>query len=374
MPTEDGYKLFVGSLPIDCTSDELYEVFSTYGVVTHVHVMNPHPQSGQRCAFVFYSTKSAGDYACSVLDNQYRIRTNAAQPIVVRWAKDDSQNDVAKGNGKGEWVDGPRRPEPPDGHKLFIGGLPADVTDEELRIVFGTYGKVVHCHIMGVHPKSGLRCAFVYFKDFRAAEGAIKVLDNKYKIRQKAVDPIQVRWANTDGDRGKGEVWDRDWGGNGKSFGKGKDFSDPWFPKGKGKGWHPEDRLWEKGWQDKGWTKGWEGPSWMSWQGDWSGWSMNGKGKGWKGPPPVSWSPGTKLYVANLPDDIQEGAIEYVFSTYGTVDKVHLMTGKVKNGCISAFVEFRTPDEANTAIKSLDNKYEIRAGYGPLQVRHANSH
>ena len=61
------------------------------------------------------------------------------------------------------------------------------------------------------------RCAFVYFKDFRAAEdstnglnvscyavampsclsqfqceGAIKVLDNKYKIRQKAVDPIQA--------------------------------------------------------------------------------------------------------------------------------------------------------------------------------------
>ena len=70
-----------------------------------------------RCAFLSYSTKSAGDDACKagpprscphlqqnlghvmsatictncrteVLDNQYKIRRDAPHPIVVRWAKD----------------------------------------------------------------------------------------------------------------------------------------------------------------------------------------------------------------------------------------------------------------------------------------------
>eukprot|EP00913_Durusdinium_trenchii_P023973 g22514.t1 len=162
MSSDDGYKLFVGSLPADCTSEELHAVFSTYGVVTHVHVMNPHPRSGQRCAFVFYTTKAAGDDACKVLDNQYRIRTDAAQPIV------DSGFDAA---ANGDCEDGPRRSDPPeDGHKLFVGNLPADLSEEELRLVFGTYGEVVHCHIMSIHPKSGLRCAFVYYRDLQSAE------------------------------------------------------------------------------------------------------------------------------------------------------------------------------------------------------------
>ena len=84
-------------------------------------------QQNWRCAFVFYTTKAAGDDACKVgvsgvsypesqrgtkintlinnmsftvaasrattsgskvLDNQYKIRSDATQPIVVRWSKD----------------------------------------------------------------------------------------------------------------------------------------------------------------------------------------------------------------------------------------------------------------------------------------------
>ncbi|CAK8986145.1 RNA-binding protein BRN2 (Protein BRUNO-LIKE 2) (AtBRN2), partial [Durusdinium trenchii] len=298
MSSDDGYKLFVGSLPADCTSEELHAVFSTYGVVTHVHVMNPHPRSGQRCAFVFYTTKAAGDDACKVLDNQYRIRTDAAQPIVVRWSKDSGFDAAANGDCE----DGPRRSDPPeDGHKLFVGNLPADLSEEELRLVFGTYGEVVHCHIMSIHPKSGLRCAFVYYRDLQSAEAAIQLLDNEYRIREKAMEPIQVRWANKDSVKGKGESWDRlDWPNgererkgkgdkgdlqnawrgdlqnargdwitmsdrkgkgdgwdrrewsNGKGLpAKGKDMYSDWFPgtKGGSKGWHPpwEDRSWEKG-------------------------------------------------------------------------------------------------------------------------------
>eukprot|EP00930_Biecheleria_cincta_P074012 TRINITY_DN6124_c0_g1_i4.p1 TRINITY_DN6124_c0_g1~~TRINITY_DN6124_c0_g1_i4.p1 ORF type:complete len:480 (-),score=89.75 TRINITY_DN6124_c0_g1_i4:156-1595(-) len=462
----DGYKLFVGSLPTDCSHDELSTVFSTYGEVTHIHVMNPHPRSGQRCAFVFYANKESGDDAVKVLDSQYKIRTDAPHPIVVRWSKDSGFDSCdGKGDGKGEWNDGrPRRSEPPtDGFKLFVGGLPADVTEEELRLVFGTYGEVMHCHIMGAHPRSGLRCAFVYYDKYDGAEDAIKVLDGIYKIRTDAEDAIQVRWANKDsaswnspgekGDRkgfGKGDFWG---GGKGDAWSAGKGMrNDPWglkgdsWGKGKDKGgkgwqsWEEQGGGWSDkggGWQDKGWSdwgggkggggphswndkgasswsregkggwgggkgswKGgdaWQDDQWMEsgdhWKGSSSwgpgdggkmgkgGWGLGsgGKdGKGWKGEyrgyeEPSPDPNGTKLYVANLPEDIQESAVDYVFSTYGKVEKIHLMTGKVRHGCISAFVEFSTPEEANTAISSLDNKYEIRNGYGPITVKLANA-
>lgn len=446
---------------MDCSRDELTTVFSTYGEVTHIHVMNPHPRSGQRCAFVFYANKESGDDAVKVLDNQYKIRSDAPQPIVVRWSKDSGfDSSEGKGDGKGDWKDGGRRIEPPvDGFKLFVGGLPSNVTEEELRLVFGTYGEVMHCHIMGAHPRSGLRCAFVYYDKAEASEDAIKVLDGIYKIRTDADDAIQVRWANKDvggwtGEKGKADSWsgggkgmrNDSWGMKGDSWGKGKDSKgskgwNGWEEKGggwsdKGGGW--QDKGWSDwgggkgvahGWNEKGassWSRdgksgGWGGAgakgswkgadSWLEggdgwgdhwmgsgdhWKGSSNGWGggkdggkmgkggwgpgYGGKddGKGWKGdyrsfeessPDPS----GTKLYVANLPEDIQESAVDYVFSTYGKVEKIHLMTGKVRHGCISAFVEFTTPEEANTAISSLDNKYEIRGGYGPITVKLANA-
>lgn len=418
----DGYKLFVGSLPSDCTSEELHSVFSTYGIVSHVHMMNPHPRSGQRCAFLSYSTKSAGDDACKVLDNQYKIRRDAPHPIVVRWAKDSGyEPNGAKAAGDWESSQAKKAEASPDGHKLFVGGLPHDVSEEELRIVFDTYGVVQHCHLMGIHPKSGQRCAFVYYKTQESAQDAIKVLDKIYKIRENALHPIQVRWANKDslksalGDIkgvGKGEwptsqrpdwanskgdeYWTKgrsDYYGKGAWIGKGKEGKEKgkswsswedtsaWssWPQGKERGWHDWGKGCDRG---GGWGESWD-RSKGSWQGDaWldDGWSHhNGHGKGrdgaWKGTrqEPRLDPTGTKLYVANLPEDIQESAIEYVFGTYGTVEKVHLMTGKVKQGSISAFVEYGDSEEASTAIMSLDNKYEIRKGYGPLQVRLANA-
>eukprot|EP00435_Cladocopium_sp_Y103_P061198 s466_g22.t2 len=157
--------------------------------VTHVHVMNPHPRTGQRCAFVFYATRSAGEDACEVLDNQYKIRSDASQPIVVRWSKDSTQEKPR------EKVSQDPRATAEDGYKLFVGSLPPDCTSEELRAVFSTYGVVTHVHVMNPHPRSGQRCAFVFYTTKSAGDDACKVLDNQYKIRSDASQPIVVRWS-----------------------------------------------------------------------------------------------------------------------------------------------------------------------------------
>lgn len=93
-------------------------------------------------------------------------------------------------------------------------------------------------------------------------------------------------------------------------------------------------------------------------------------------PPPPPPDPGvmkqkTKLFVGNLPSDIQEEAINIVFSHYGTVTNIYIMTGKAKSGQSCAFVEYSAPIEAETAVLTLHEKYEIRQGDGPILVKYA---
>merc|ERR1719331_3135323 len=85
--------------------------------------------------------------------------------------------------------------------------------------------------------------------------------------------------------------------------------------------------------------------------------------------PPVAVNQPCKLFVGDLPGDIAREALVAVFSTYGTVTDVHLMTGKSRSGAACALVEYSNMTEAQTAIATLHQKYEIRPGAGNITVR-----
>merc|ERR1712113_413855 len=143
-----------------------------------------------------------------------------------------------------------------------------------------------------------------------------------------------------------------------------------WGGKG-GNDWKDNKQSWD---QDKKWDKrddrrdDWKKDDWK--KDDWKkdDWKKDDWKNDWKKDEPVS---GTKLYVKNLPEDIEESAVEYVFKTYGPLEKVVLHTNKSVNGCISAFVEYGNKEDAEVAISALSDTYEIRPGYGPIQVKHA---
>eukprot|EP00438_Fugacium_kawagutii_P011980 Skav236739 [mRNA] locus=scaffold3352:294820:301513:+ [translate_table: standard] len=99
--------------------------------------------------------------------------------------------------------------------------------------------------------------------------------------------------------------------------------------------------------------------------GDWDFHSKGGKG----GEP----GPGTKLFIGNLPTDITEEALNYVFRSYGTVVKTFIMSGRSKSGQNCAFVEYESTDQAETAIATLHDKYEIKPGAGTILVKRAKS-
>merc|ERR1712025_31874 len=80
-----------------------------------------------------------------------------------------------------------------------------------------------------------------------------------------------------------------------------------------------------------------------------------------------------KLFVGTLPADIDDASLYTVFGAYGVVKSVFVMRTGSASGHACAFVEYGTEFEAQTAINTLHNKYEIRPGEGPISVRKSNS-
>lgn len=312
-----------------------------------------------------------------------------------------------------------------DEHKLFVGKLPIDITDEELRIVFNTYGKVQNVHIMskgrpGDHDGPRFACAFVYYDTNEACKAAIQVLDNIYKIREDARDPIHVSYALAGG--GKGDKGDRggrdrrddrdrdDRDGRGRDdyrdrdrgrdrsrdrggYDRGpppRDHYDHYDPYGKGKGGYAPDRGYGGGssyggsYPDRGHApsypdqyRGGGHDSWHNGGGRGRGHDDYDRGygrdKGGDSRSGGSYDSGSsKLYVANLPNDITNEAMDMVFSTYGRVEDIHIMTGRSKSGKACAFVRYTTPSAAQIAISALAQGYEIRPGEGEILVKSAD--
>jgi RNA recognition motif-containing protein len=63
-----------------------------------------------------------------------------------------------------------------------------------------------------------------------------------------------------------------------------------------------------------------------------------------------------KLYVGNLPFDVDEQTLQTLFAAHGTVDSVNVMrdqaTGRARG---FAFVEMATDEDAQQAISTLNN-------------------
>lgn len=135
--------------------------------------------------------------------------------------------------------------------KVWVGGLPSDINDQELKEAFSTSGRVVDLSIR--HSKNDT-FAFVSFEDERGQEAAMKAMDQSSIFGR----PIKVNFVIKDGvkggkdgkgkgDRkgGKGDRDDRDrgddrWGGGRYDDGGRKD--DGWRSRdgGKGDGWRDD--------------------------------------------------------------------------------------------------------------------------------------
>jgi len=195
--------------------------------------------------------------------------------------------------------------------KLFVGNLPGNTTDADLRMLFQTYGPVEEVHLMNPSAKTGQRCAFVKYPGVENCQAAIDGLVN-YRVMPGDEKPILVRFAD--------------------SQGKGAAAAAPAIP--------------------------------GSWQPPPAGGAVRSAA------PPAGVEP--KLFVGNLPASTTEADLQLLFATYGQVEDVHLMNPSAKTGQRCAFVRYSSTDACQSAIDGLVN-YSVAPGESPVLVRFADS-
>jgi RNA recognition motif-containing protein len=94
-----------------------------------------------------------------------------------------------------------------EGTKLFVGNLPSDSTDAELKELFSKFGLVKEVHVMSsARSKHGHACAFVVFSASADVDTAVSSLNGVHRMRKGDATPISVSYArNDDGKKSKGD-------------------------------------------------------------------------------------------------------------------------------------------------------------------------
>jgi RNA recognition motif-containing protein len=112
-------KLFVGSLPLDTTKEQLESVFGSHGNLQEAIVLSRSGGRQHVCGFVKFETTQECEVAITALNGQ--PMPGSVEPMQVRFA--DNKNARAQPQAPPIYV------EPAVDPKLFIGNMPAGVTE-----------------------------------------------------------------------------------------------------------------------------------------------------------------------------------------------------------------------------------------------------
>ncbi|KAF4686875.1 hypothetical protein FOZ63_031777 [Perkinsus olseni] len=192
---DDTKKVFVGGLPREADKPALDEYFSQFGPVEDsVVMMDRYTGRSRGFGFVTFQTKeqmlgcvaaaphvimgksvevrrSVNDDGTSTANERRSSGKGAGAPR--------SYDDYGSGKGKG----GHRDQNP---NKLFVGGLPREVTSDVLRDFFIQYGNLVDCTVITDRMTGQSRgFGYITYEDLSAAEAAISnsannVIDGKW--------------------------------------------------------------------------------------------------------------------------------------------------------------------------------------------------
>lgn len=80
--------------------------------------------------------------------------------------------------------------------KLYVGGIPRNVTEHDMRSLFGEHGNIIEVILLR-DKRTGMQqgCCFIKFSNFEDADRAIDFLDHQYTFSGEMA-PIRVRYAD----------------------------------------------------------------------------------------------------------------------------------------------------------------------------------
>jgi len=171
---DDDRKLFVGRLSWETTEKELRDHFGQFGEVENVSVKTD-PQTGRSRGFAFVVFKDIDGLNKSL----------EAPEHVINNKKVDPKKAKARHG------------------KIFVGGLDAEVTDEEIREYFGKFGTIMEVELPMDRIKNQ-RKNFCFIT-FESESVTNEILRNpKQTVKGKEVDVKRANPKGPDGGRGGG--------------------------------------------------------------------------------------------------------------------------------------------------------------------------
>lgn len=340
---DQGCKVFVGQVPAGTPEDKLRTIFSEYGTVADVFLLRDRRTSTFKgCAFVTFSSPEEAQSAIVGVEAAQITLDGAKRSLIVHPAGPS----------------GEKKAEPTE-HKLYVGMLSRDTTEEELTAMFEPYGEIKEQFLMRDKTTGQSKgMAFIKYTRREDAIRAINALDQKVKDKQ-APQQLQVRFAQTPQEKmmkqqqqamfsqGQGQ-----WGGYGMQqgyegmmggMGGGMGMAGMGLGMGSGMG--------GMGGMGTGMAGGMGGMA-----GGLGGMAMHGSMGGQIGAGSTQQGPkGANLFVLGLPDYTTDSDLAAMFAGFGTLlsakVQINLQTQKSKG---FGFVSFDNVQAAQAAISSMD--------------------
>jgi|EP00927_Polykrikos_kofoidii_P079341 RNA recognition motif-containing protein len=305
-------KLFVGSLPHGVSDVTLRATFEQYGQVEDVFI-KPNCEVGRQWAFVTFASAEQCRYAKECCDQQLTF-PGADRPCDVMIAKNQGMFGQGSVNSTPAPVaqqsvgvfEGPK--------KIFVGSLPDNIMEEQLRSEFSKYGSVTDVFVKpGCEP--GRQWAFVSFLTAAEAQHA-KVSTDRILMFPGSVKTCEVTLARNQGMFGQEAI------AHGSSAGsyQQSNYMQPLVSQ----------------------------------------------------PPraaaPQSMTQGArKIFVGSLPDHVNEGILRSEFEKFGQITDIFIKTG-CEPGRQWAFVTFATHEQAAFAKDSTDRTLILSGADSPCEV------
>jgi len=264
MATEAG-KIFVGGLSWETSKAALQSYFSQYGEVTDcIVMMNPQTEKSRGFGFVTFRDPSVVDVVLSGGKHQIDGRNVDAKPCSARGANGGGGG-AGRGGGRGSGGGGFSGRTT----KIFVGGLPNDADDANIKEVFGRFGQVLDVVIMYDQEKSRPRgFGFLTFDSEEAVDEAVKehyVDFNGKKVECKKAEPRQGGGGRGRGGAGRGAFnGDQGWGDGNQGWNQNQMYGQQGYGgygQGYGQGYDPSWNQQNYGQQNWG-QQGYNGQNW----------------------------------------------------------------------------------------------------------------
>ncbi|GBF87652.1 hypothetical protein Rsub_00363 [Raphidocelis subcapitata] len=175
-------KLFLGGLRYDVTPDDVRAHYGArFGALRSVLLLT-HSDTGKSkgCALALLESWAAAEEAVAAEHGAVTPLTQP-RPGVVKFA-DPQRNDHGLFCGITP-------------KKLFIGQVPPDVTEDQIRAIFQPFGSITDFNIMPPRKPGSMGCAFVTYSSWAEAEAALAAVNGNITLPGSA-HPMAVKFAD----------------------------------------------------------------------------------------------------------------------------------------------------------------------------------